>query len=252
MGFLTTMKANKAYRLHVKGDFQGAKAGYEQVYAEGLNDAKFLVAYAVLLLRDGEYERTVEVLRKAEKAPGVTADQRAQIVHHYAVAIWKLGRHERALELLKDMFRKQKTGALYGVLGFLLVERAANMQLGGDPPVTTQDIQAAKDEALAFNREAVDYDEDDAVCLDNLAQAYYRLFGDKDAARACFERALRNKPGAIDTNYFLAQYDMEEGRTEAAIEKLETAMEGRFSPLNYATRERVEAQLALARERDGA
>ena len=244
MGFLTNMKANKAYRLHARGDLEGAKAGYELAYAEGLCDAKLLSAYALLLLRAGDYQRAVEVLRKAEKAPVVTADQKAQIIQHYAVAIWKLGRQERALELLKEMFRKQKTGALYGMLGFLLVERASAMQPGGDPPVTPQDIQAAKDEALAFNREAVDYDEDDAICLDNLGQACYRLFGDKATARTCFERALRNKPGAIDTNYFLAQFDLEEGRAEAAIEKLETAREGRFSPLNYATREMVEAQLA--------
>jgi len=233
MGFLAKLNANKAYRLHVKGDLEDAKAIYEEAYAQGLNDAKLLSAYAVLLLRIGDYERAVEVLRNAEKAPGVTAEQKNQLYQHYALAIWKLGQQERALGWLWKLFRNRKTGSLYEILGFLLVEKAVSAE--GD--------SAAKDEALAFNREAVDYDEDDPVCLDNLAQTYYRLFDDKDSARPYFERALARKPGAIDTNYFLAQYDVEAGRADAAIEKLLTAAQGRFSPLNYATREMVEAQL---------
>ena len=51
------------------------------------------------------------------------------------------------------------------------------------------------------------------------------------------------KPGQIDTLYFLAQYDLEAGDKAAAKAKLEKALEGRFSPLNYATREKVEAAL---------
>ncbi|MCL2812592.1 MAG: tetratricopeptide repeat protein [Clostridia bacterium] len=237
MGFLTKLNANKAYRLHVKGDLEAAKAGYDQAYAEGLSDPKLLSTYAVLLLRLGDYERAVEVLRKAEKAPGITADQKNQVIQHYAVAIWKLGQKDRALDWLWKVFRNQKTGTLYGVLGFLLIEKAV-------------DDKTAIDEALAFNLEAVDYDEDDPVCLDNLAQAYYRLLDDKDAARPYFERALAQKPGAVDTNYFLAQYDVEAGRTAQAIEKLETVLEGRISPLNYVTREMVEAQLAQLRGKE--
>ena len=244
MGFLTNMKANQAYRLQVRGDVEGAKAIYEQAYAEGLNTPKLLMAYAVLLLRTGEYERSVTVLRKAEKAPGVTPDQKGQIIQHYAVAIWKMGQQDRALEWLWQLFHKQKTGALYGVLGFLLIEKAAGMKPGGEAAVTAADCEAAKDKAIEFNREAVEYDEDDPICLDNLAQAHYRLLGDKDTARTYFERALAQKPGAIDTNYFLAQYDLEAGRTAEAVEKLETAAAGRFSPLNFTTREMVEAQLA--------
>ena len=244
MGFLTNLKARRAYQLHVKGDVKGAMAVYGQAYAEGLSDPKLLIAYGMLLLRAGDYERTVEVLRKADKLPGVAPDQKTQIVQHYAVAIWKLGQHDRALEWLWQLFRKQKTGALYGVLGFLLVEKAAEMKSGGDPTVTAADIQAAKDEAVAFNREAVDYDEDDAICLDNLGQAYYRLLGDKGMARTYFERALKRRPNAIDTNYFLAQYDLEQGNAADAADKLEISAAGRFSPLNYTTREMVEAQLS--------
>ena len=60
-----------------------------------------------------------------------------------------------------------------------------------------------------------------------------------------YEKALafKLKPTQIDTLYFLAQYDIEEGNKDAAREKLEKALKGRFSPLNYATREMVQASL---------
>ena len=66
---------------------------------------------------------------------------------------------------------------------------------------------------------------------------------EKEKAREYFEKALEVKPGQIDTLYFLAQYDIEAGDKEAAKAKLEKAMEGRFSPLNYATREKVQELL---------
>ena len=81
----------------------------------------------------------------------------------------------------------------------------------------------------------------DAISLDNMGQTLYRLKGDKAAAKPYFEKAIKEKPGQIDTLYFLAQYDMEAGKKEAAVAKLEKALEGRFSPLNYAGKEQIEA-----------
>lgn len=114
---------------------------------------------------------------------------------------------------------------MYETLGYLYVE-------AGD-----------YEKALAFNTEAYDYDDEDSITLDNLAQTYYRLGNDKAKAREFFQKAIELKPTQIDTLYFLAQYDIEEGNKDAAREKLEKALKGRFSPLNYATREMVQASL---------
>ena len=97
---------------------------------------------------------------------------------------------------------------------------------------------------MAYNTEALDYDDEDSVCLDNMAQTYYRVLGDKEQAKPYFDKAHRIKPGQIDTLWFLSRYDLEKGDTQAAIEKLETASEGRFSPLNYVDKEQVEAEIA--------
>ncbi|HML47921.1 MAG TPA: hypothetical protein PKE04_14360, partial [Clostridia bacterium] len=177
--------------------------------------------------RSGGYQEGVDLLRKAEKMPGLTKEQKNQILLHYSVGIWKLGHLDKAVEFLQDLFRRNKTGILYQTLGYLMVE--------------TGDLDAA----LAFNKEAVDYDDEDAICLDNLAQTYFRLANDWDSAKSLFEKAFELKPEQIDTLYFLAQYDARSGRFDEAMVKLKKALEGRFSPLNYATRERVEEQIRI-------
>ena len=55
MGFMTNMKGNRAYMLQSKGKLDEARKLYEEAYAGGLNDPRCLLAYAVLLLRSGEF-----------------------------------------------------------------------------------------------------------------------------------------------------------------------------------------------------
>jgi tetratricopeptide (TPR) repeat protein len=100
-----------------------------------------------------------------------------------------------------------------------------------------------KEKAVAFNEEALAYDDEDPITLDNLGQTYYRLTDDREKAKEYFLKALEQKPGQIDTLYFLAQYDIADKNPAAAAEKLKTALEGRFSPLNHATREKITEQL---------
>ena len=99
-------------------------------------------------------------------------------------------------------------------------------------------------EAKKICEEGIEYDDVDPVLLDNMAQYYLRVEGDKEKALEYFKKAIQYKPAAIDTNYFLAQYDIENGDLKAAEEKLRTSLEGRFSPLNYATPEIIKAKLA--------
>lgn len=226
MAFFKDMKAQKALMAHNKGKTDEAYQLYSEAYESGMDNARFLLPFSILLLRRGEYEKAREVLKKAEKSPGgLSQDQRSQLLVNYAVASWKLGRTDYAVELLQEVYRKGPTGSIYGTLGFLMIEK-------GD-----------FEEALAFNKEAVAYDDEDAVALDNLAQTYFRLGDDKIEAEKWFRRALKFKENAIDSNYFLALYDIEAGDKDAAREKLELAKEGRFSPLNYATPERIDELL---------
>ncbi len=224
MGMMTLLKARNAAAKQAKGEIQEALKLYREAMEEGLSEPRYILGYSVLLLRQGEYQTARELLVKFQKAP-MTEDQRTTLFVNYACAVYKLGELEKAIQVMEGQHRKLPSGLVYETLGYLYIE-------AGD-----------REKALAFNQEALEYDDEDSITLDNLGQAYYRLTGDKAKAKEYFEKALAIKPSQLDTLYFLAQYDIQEGKKDEAREKLEKALAGRFSPLNYATRERVQALL---------
>ncbi len=224
MGLFTSIKARKASVLINKGDNEGAMKLYEEAVKEGLKEMPALLAYSVLLIRADRIQEARELLVKIQKYP-MNDEQRRQLMVNYASCAYKLGNVEKGIELLERMHQKAPSGMVYQTLGYLYVEAGYY------------------EKAVSFNLEAYEYDDEDAITLDNLGQAYYRLGNDKEKAKEYFEKALEIKPGQIDTLYFLAKYDVEAGDKAAAKAKLEKALEGRFSPLNYATREKVEEAL---------
>ena len=228
MGIMDAFKARKALTDHQKGKYAEARAAYEQLYAGGYVSAAYMLPYSVLLLREGgekNYLKVKEILKKAEKAPDLDPSRRQELLMNYAVAQYKLGELEKAINLMEASHKKAPCGYTYQTLGYLYIE-------AGDA-----------EKALAYNQEALEYDDEDPVVLDNMGQTYYRLLGDKEKAKEYFDKAIAIKEGQIDTLYFLAQYDIEAGRYPEALEKLEKALEGRFSPLNFATKEKVQAEI---------
>ena len=279
MGLGTMFKANKAYRAQKNGDEAEAMRLYEECFQEGLADPRYVLAYAVLMLRDGQYQKAKDFLVKHQKAPGMTPDQRVTLIVDYAACCYRLGDLDKGVRKLEEVFRKNPNGLLYQTLGYLYVEqfdaakkaaflaRETEQQEQGGPaeaaivaeradaegeavPMTLEEQwEAGRQKTLKFNQEAVEYDDVDPVSLDNLGQTWYRVMEDREAAREFFEKAHRIKPEQIDTLYFLSRYDLEEGNTAAAVEKLEKAAEGRFSPLNYCSRDQIEAEIRKLKEK---
>lgn len=225
MSFMANIKAQSAARKYQSGDIEAAKKLFEEALSMGLQEPRYILSYSVLLLRSGEYQKSRELLVANQNNPLLKGASKQQLYVNYSVCVYKLGDSEKAIRILESQHQKEPTGLIYQTLGYLYVE-------AGD-----------KDKAIAFNQEALEYDEDDPISLDNLGQAYYRLTDDKMTAKKYFLKALEQKPGQIDTLYFLAQYDLKDGNKAAAAEKLKTALGGRFSPLNYATKEKIEEQL---------
>lgn len=273
MGFMTGFKANKAYRLQKNGQAEEAIALYEECFAEGMDDPRYNLAYALLIIRKGEYQKAKDFLVKHQKAPGMTPEQRVNLLVDYAACCFRLGDLEKGISTLEQQARKGETGLVYQTLGYLYVEKydAANRpdfsqlpaeaeekpaEEGGAPEQLAEGEEAEKKlspeeaweaglkAAEEFIDKSIEYDEEDAVCLDNKAQFLYRVHGDKQGARKWFEKALSIKDNQIDTLYFLSRYDEEDGDRQAALEKLEKAAAGRFSPLNYCSKETIEKEIA--------
>ena len=290
MGIGTYLKGSKAIKLQKKGQKEEAIRVYEEAFAEGLNDPRFLMPYALLIIRDGQYQKAKDFLVAHQKAPGMTTSQRIELMVYYAVCCFRLGNVDKGVSTLEQQFRKTETGLIYQTLGYLYVEQldqARNPELdyaailaqepaAGDEPAAEEAAEgspeaeqnageqpaeeqpaaeeetvtpeeawnAGRKKAEAFIRKSLEYDDEDPICLDNMGQFVYRVLGDKAAAKEWFDKAIALKPGQIDTLWFLSRYDVEAGKTQDALEKLETAAEGRFSPLNYSSKETVEKEIA--------
>ena len=283
MGFLTVMKANKALRLQKDGKKEEAIRLYEESIAEGLNDPRFLLPYALLIIRDGQYQKAKEFLVAHQKVP-MAQNQRVELLVYYATCCFRLGNVDKGISTLEQQFRKTETGLLYQTLGYLYVEKydrehtpdfealkaaaraaeeakaeeAAGEETEGNaaeetagesgeetaPALTPEEEwNAGIEKAETFIRNSVEYDDEDPVCLDNLGEFLYRVRGDKEAAKEWFDKAIAVKDNQIDTLYFLSRYDLDAGDRKAALEKLEKAAEGRFSPLNYCSKEMIQQEI---------
>ena len=273
MGFMATIKAQQAMRAHGKGDLEQAKKLYEEAIDKGLMSARPMLGYAILLIREGSYDKAMPLLIKAQKCPDLTPDQKSQLFVDYAACLMKKGELDKAIHLLEKQHNRAPIGLTYQTLGYMYVEKysgakpvaeaepekaaealempdteASTEAAEEQPKVKTQeDIdrewQEGIDKMFAFIQESVDYDDEDPVCLDNLGQAYYRVTGEKAKAKEWFEKAHAEKDSQIDTLWFLSRYDLEAGDKAAAIAKLEKALDGRFSPLNFCTKEMVQEEV---------
>ena len=276
MGFMATIKAQQAMRAHGKGDLEQAKKLYEEAIDKGLMSARPMLGYAILLIREGSYDKAMPLLIKAQKCPDLTPDQKSQLFVDYAACLMKKGELDKAIHLLEKQHNRAPIGLTYQTLGYMYVEKysgakpvaeaapekaaealempeapetEASAEAAEEQPKakTQEDIdrewQEGSDKMFAFIQESVDYDDEDPVCLDNLGQAYYRVTGEKDKAKEWFEKAHAEKDSQIDTLWFLSRYDLEAGDKAAAIAKLEKALDGRFSPLNFCTKDMVREEV---------
>ncbi|MBR0514551.1 MAG: hypothetical protein IJK06_09935 [Clostridia bacterium] len=303
MGIGSYLKGSKAIKLQKKGQKEEAIRLYEEAFAGGLNDPRFLLPYALLIIRDGQFQKAKDFLVEHQKAPGMMPQQRVELMVYYAVCCFRLGQVDKGVSTLEQQFRKTETGLIYQTLGYLYVEQldqarypdldyaailAGAWQAPAEPaeveettvengtePDADPDADAAHDsesdprpetkatpgdpkaaekapeeiwdegrkKAEAFIQKSLEYDDEDAICLDNMGQFVYRVLGDKDAAKPWFDKAIALKPQQIDTLWFQSRYDLEAGNTQGALEKLKEAAEGRFSPLNYCNKEKVTAEI---------
>jgi len=287
MGLMTAIKAGRAYRLQQKGQNEEALKLYEEAFAEGMNDPRYNLSYALLIIRNGEYQKAKDFLVKHQKAPGMTPAQRCTLLVDYAACCFRLGDIDKGINTLEQQFQKGENGLLYQTLGYLYVEKydAANRPEFTDEAGTAEEPEPEEPETPAespaenepesetgdkaeeekplspreaweagvekagdFIRKSVEYDEEDPICLDNMGQYLYRVMQDREGAKPWFEKAYAIKDSQIDTLYFLSRYDEEAGNRKAAVEKLEKAAQGRFSPLNYCDKETVLKEIAGLKE----
>ena len=214
-------KAKIGYTMHLFRLEDRAFALYEQAYHKGCTLAKPMSAYSLMLMRRYEFEKALEVLRKARKFK-LNAQQYGIVYQNLGLAYWKMGDIDHALEIYRKLFENLQTTNMYSTLGFLLIAK-------GDQ---TSDYA----EALEFNRKAYDYEDGDASIVDNLGQVLYRT-GEMEEAEKMFEKALSIKPTQFDTLVYMSRIRIVQERIEEAKELLDKALSKQYNVFNTVPRQ---------------
>lgn len=233
MGLIGNIYGMLGYLNQIRGKADRALALYEKAMAKGVSIPSCQMAYGVMLLRKGEFEQARQVFGRliVDYPHSEPVKYRAKI--NQALAYWKLGDLDTALEMLTEVHNKLRNSRTYSILGYLLIE-------AGD-----------LDKALEFNLEALDYDDTDEEILDNLGQVYY-LKGDINQALMYFSRAYEENPDQLSTLYHLGCIYQDRGDKAKALEFLRKAGNRNISALSTVSRDQIEERLrALEQEQNG-
>ena len=214
------LKAKLGYTMHLFHVEDKAFALYEQAYNKGCDLPDPMSAFALMLMRRKEFEKALEVLRKARKFK-LNAQQYGIVYQNLGLAYWKMGDIDHALEIYKKLFENLQTTNMYSTLGFLLIAKG--------------DLTGDYTEALEFNRKAYDYEDGDASIVDNLGQVLYHT-GEMEEAEKMFEKALSIKPTQFDTLVYLSRIRIAQSRVDEAKEMLDKALSKQYNVFNTVPR----------------
>lgn len=194
--------------------------------AAGRKDCKpsYLIGYGFLLLKLGKLEQAEQMLERA-RGMRLGREEQMGLESNTALLLWKQGRLEEATAKMEALYGEFKNTNLYGSLGYFYI-------LSGD-----------LDKALAFNREAYEFNDSGAVIMDNLGQTHY-LRGEYVEALKLYEKLEEQKPTFPEAYYNHGLVLEALGRREEALAKLHKALDYPVSLLSTITREEMEARIA--------
>ncbi len=183
-----------------------------------------MMFYGYILLRAGELELSHEVLTRASLNASKTPMKR-RIKSILALVIWKEGDLDTAIEMMEDVMEDFKSTNTYQNLGLMYV-------LKGDGK-----------KALEFNLKAHEYNSDDLVIMDNLAESY-AISGDIEKAKEIYLKLLEKEPGFPEPYYSYGMILAGEGKKEEGLELMKKSLSKRFSFLSVKDKAEVEALIA--------
>lgn len=210
----------KGTRALKSGDIKGGLALYDKALKSPLS-SDYLLNAAYVYLRYGKENRCLETLSLTESKGRLSTAQQKELYNIRGICLWRRGDFsgaEAQFRLSHDLGADAQT---YSHLGFILVE------------------EKKLDEAYAFNKEAMAYNDSDASIADNMAMCHF-LRGELDEALALYETIMESGTRFPVIYYNYALCLEKKGRLEDAKEQLECALHYPYSHIAAVSRETVE------------
>lgn len=202
------------------GEVDKALKTFKKADKIGTLKPESLYFYGYLLLRTGNLSDARTVLTRASmNATKPAIKQRVKAL--LALVEWKEGNLTQAIETLEEVNAEFKSTMVYQDLGLLYILRGERVR------------------ALEYNLEAYDYNSDDLVITDNLAEAYV-LCGKDDEAAELYEKLLEKKPHFPEAYYGYGQLLIKRGERERGLSLIRESLDKRFSFLSVKCKAEIE------------
>lgn len=210
---------------YAKGNYEGALKILRVANKIGNLNLKNKEMYGYVLLRCGYDDEAYREFRELLLLTKPNSPSRYQVKLLIALALWKKGELKEATEEMEEIVEAgYKTTQIYQNLGILY-------NLGDD-----------KDKALKFNLEAYEYNKDDNVICDNLADIY-AIRGEYEKSADIYEEFIDRNPAFPEAYYGYGRVLFALGQKEDGIQLIEESLTKTFSYLSVKSKEEVEKML---------
>ncbi len=180
-------------------------------------------------LRCGELEDARRHLQLCSTMTKRGSAARYQVRNLLALVDWKEGNLQDGIETLEDILEAGfHTSVVYENLGIMY-------NLAGD-----------MDKALEFNLKAYDYNSDDHIICDNLAETYAKR-GEYEKSAELYKALVEKEPRFPEAYYGYGEVLLALGKKDDAISMIETALTKPFSYLSIRPKEYAEELLEKAK-----
>lgn len=186
------------------GDKDGALNWYGKAARVSTCRPRTIISYAYLLLIEERIKEAEEALHLVKTD---ALDPREKINYYTTKALieWKSDNLDGAIKTLEEANLELKALMIYESLGYLLL------------------LSKDYERALKFNLEAFEYDSNDEIIIDNLAESYYFL-GQYDKSKEIYENLTKRNLTFSEPYYYLASIYIKEEKIDQAKELLDLAL----------------------------
>lgn len=210
-----------------KGDNDGALKIFNIANKIGNLNTANLMLYGYVLLRSGKTDEAEVQFRRLLPITKRESPERHKLQNMLALTYWKQGHLDEAIEELEEAVNAgYKTTQIYQNLGILY------------------NLSDNHEKALKFNLEAYDYNDDDNIIMDNLADAY-AINGDLEKSAEVYEKLMKRdpEPRFPEAYYGYGRVLIKLGQREKGIDMIEKSLTKSFSYMSIKTRDEVEKML---------
>ncbi|QUI21538.1 tetratricopeptide repeat protein [Vallitalea pronyensis] len=232
---------------------------YRIGYQLGSNHINVLTSYGLILLKENQIEKALEVFNKTiDLKPYFLIDKIVKC--NIAICYWKLGNVDEAIRVYEKVFEDyalpvdEEEADTDGENALVEVEEdsekpeyeiTTNTYIYAQDYTTLGFLYLLKDnveKAIMNSKKALILNGKYAPALDNLGQIYYRL-EDYSASFDYLKQALEINPKMADSNFYMGLVMEKKGDMEEAKKYYELAASCRVNALNTVTSEEIDRKV---------